>query len=143
MERENIFWLESFYSKSIFLKFWHLFLALCLFNHFNFTVVVLIYRIHVFWWSNFPLSNRSYEKWKSKLFPFSCQTLLGKQVLSSQSCSLLIQASASSKIGVKQIKTTERKLLQRCIFHPVTQDPAPNNWKKLQHLTSPLIKWSC
>lgn len=82
-----------------------------------FSLIVCMDKIYVSDEQFFPLSNHCYDNWKTALFLFPWQPLLGIQVLSSN------HAAYESKLFLKELSQTNkvfpRKLSQRCILRPI------------------------
>ena len=109
---------------NMFSNFWALFLKMytfevvtffsrlsCLSNQLTFSVVVRIYKIHLFGGAFVvPLSNHSFDNWKKEFFLFSWQPLLGKQIYSWQSNSLSTQINLTPK----NWSQTDRDYLKNC-----------------------------
>ena len=69
----------------------------------------------------------------SMFFLFSWQPLLGKQILTSQSCSLSIQNTVFMKNWSPADKgDSNKKMLYRFIFYPIAQDSDPNYGVKME-----------
>ena len=65
-------------------------------------------------------------------FLFPLHPLLGKHILSSQSCNLSIPTTASLKNWSKTYKKYSENLLQRFTSTPIAKDPEPKNGIKMQ-----------
>ena len=92
-------------------------------------MVVCIFKIHNFYKAFFLYSNLL--RLKKYFFAVSMETVI-RETSSFIAIKQLINPDYLWKNRVKQIKTTQEKLLQRCIFYPSTKDPDPSNRVKMQ-----------
>ena len=83
-----------------------------------------------FWLNIFLLSNHCCDKWKIVFFLFPWQSLLGKQILSSQSWGLSIQTTVPLKNWIQTYKDYSKNCCKS--VSSISKDWDPKNGIKMQ-----------